>query len=63
MLHIGGGVGIGGVLVLILDIYCLYLILTGGGDIGMKLLWVIIVLFLPILGPILYLLLGRKNAI
>ena len=52
-----------GLLIFILDIYCLYLILTGGGDIGVKLLWVIIVLFLPLIGPILYLLIGRKAAL
>ena len=46
-------------LVLILDIYAIYLIVTGSGDTGMKLLWVIIVLLLPLIGPILYLLLGR----
>jgi hypothetical protein len=52
----------GGLLVLILDIYCLYLILNSRGDSGNKLLWVIIVLVLPILGPILYLLIGRGAA-
>ncbi|HEY8751133.1 MAG TPA: PLD nuclease N-terminal domain-containing protein [Tepidisphaeraceae bacterium] len=53
---------IGGVLLFILDIYVIYLILTGSGDTGMKLLWVIIVLVLPLVGPILYILLGRGNA-
>ena len=48
-----------GLLVLILDIYCIYLIVTGSGDTGMKLVWVILVLILPLLGPILYLVLGR----
>lgn len=52
---------IGGILLLVLDIYVIYLILTGSGDTGMKLLWVIIVLLLPLIGPILYLLLGRGN--
>jgi hypothetical protein len=51
--------GIVGTLILVLDIYCIYLILTGGGDPGMKLLWVIIVLLLPLLGPILYFVIGR----
>jgi hypothetical protein len=50
-----------GLLILVLDIYVIYLIVTGGGDVGMKLLWVIVVLLLPLLGPILYLLLGRKR--
>ena len=46
-------------LVLILEIYVIYLIVVGPGDPAMKLLWVIIVLLLPLIGPILYLLLGR----
>jgi hypothetical protein len=48
-----------GLLVLILDIYAIYLIVTGRGEIVIKLVWVIVVLLLPLLGPILYLLLGR----
>jgi len=50
---------LGGLLVLILDIYCIMLIVQGGGDPMMKLVWILIVLFLPLLGPILYLLIGR----
>jgi hypothetical protein len=57
-----GYYGIGSLLVLVLDIYCIYLILTSSGEIGMKLVWIIVVLFLPILGPILYLLLGRGGS-
>jgi hypothetical protein len=52
------GYGIVGLLILALDIYVIYMILTSGGDPGMKLLWVIIVLLLPLIGPILYFLLG-----
>jgi hypothetical protein len=48
-----------GLLVLILDIYAIYLILQGPGDTGMKLVWILIVLVLPPIGAILYLLLGR----
>ena len=51
-----------GLLILILDIYCIYLILTGSGDMGIKLVWVIVVLLLPLVGPILYLILGRGGA-
>ena len=50
---------IGSLLLLLLDIYVIYLILTSAGDTGKKLLWGIVVLFLPLLGPILYFLLGR----
>ena len=35
-----------GLLVLILDIYVIYLIATGSGDPGIKLLWIILVLLL-----------------
>jgi hypothetical protein len=51
-----------GLLILVLDIYCIYLIVTGSGDTGVKLLWIIVVLLLPLLGPILYFVLGRGNA-
>jgi hypothetical protein len=54
-----GTYSIGGLLVLALDIYCIYLIVTSPGDTGMKILWVIVILLLPLLGAILYLLLGR----
>jgi hypothetical protein len=52
-----------GLLILILDIYCIYLILTGSGSPGLKLLWVILVLVLPLIGPILYFVLGRQGAV
>ena len=51
-----------GLLILVLDIYCIYLIVTGSGDTGTKLVWVIVVLLLPLIGPILYFVLGRGNA-
>lgn len=50
-----------GLLVLILNIYVIYLIVTGSGDPAIKLLWIILVLILPPIGAILYLLLGRGN--
>ena len=48
-----------GLLILILDIYVIYQVIKGPGEAGIKAVWVIVVLFLPIVGPILYLLLGR----
>jgi hypothetical protein len=53
------GYGLVGALILALDIYVIYLILTGRGDLGIKLVWVIVVLLLPLIGPILYFVLGR----
>jgi hypothetical protein len=52
------GYGLIGTLILVLDVYVIYLVLTGPGDVGIKLLWVILVLLLPLLGPILFFLLG-----
>lgn len=53
--------GIGSLLLLILDIYAIYLIVTSSASTDKKLLWVIVVVLLPLLGPILYLLLGRDS--
>ncbi len=53
--------GIVGLLIFILDIYVIYRILTTRMDPGMKLLWVIVVLLLPLLGPILYFLIAEKR--
>jgi hypothetical protein len=55
------GGGILGVLWFIITIYALYLILTGPGDGTMKLVWVLVILFLPILGPILFFVIGRGS--
>jgi hypothetical protein len=51
--------GLAALLIFVLDIYVIYLIMTSSLDTGMKLVWVILVLLLPLLGPILYLVLGR----
>ena len=50
-------------LLLILDVYVIYLIVISGRDIGMKLVWIIVVLVLPLIGPILYLLSERSRHI
>jgi hypothetical protein len=52
------GYGIIGLLIVILDVYVILQIMGGLGDPGMKLLWIILVLLLPLIGPILYFLLG-----
>jgi hypothetical protein len=51
--------GIVGLLLFALDVYVIYLIIMGRNEPVIKLVWVIVVLILPLLGPILYLLLGR----
>jgi hypothetical protein len=51
--------GIVGLLILVLDIYVIYLIVTSSAEVGMKLIWTILVLLLPLLGPVLYFAIGR----
>ena len=53
--------GLGSLLILILDIYCIVRVLHGRGDPGMKLVWIIVIILLPLLGPILYLVIGAKS--
>jgi len=46
---------------LIIVIYVLYLVWTGPGEAIHKLLWTLLIVILPVLGIILWLLLGRKT--
>jgi len=48
-----------GLLLLILDIYVIYLVVVSSRDAIVKLIWILVVLLLPLVGPILYFLLGR----
>lgn len=47
-------------LVLIIDILVIIDILRSNKDTEKKILWIIAVVFLPILGPILYYVIGRR---
>lgn len=47
-------------LILVIDILVIIDILRSNKDTERKILWIIAVVFLPILGPILYFYLGRK---
>lgn len=53
--------GLFGLLVLIGDIWAILNILQSGAASEKKLLWILLVLFLPLLGLILWLLLGPRN--
>ncbi len=53
--------GIGGVILLALDIWALVAIFSSGASAGAKLLWAIIVIALPLLGLILWFLMGPKS--
>jgi hypothetical protein len=54
-------IGILGIVVLILDIIAIIDIVGGRGSAGHKLLWFLIVFFLPVLGMILYFLIGKNR--
>ena len=53
--------GIIGVIVLILDIIAIVSILGSGKDVGWKLIWTLLVLILPVIGMILYFLIGKGS--
>ncbi|MBC8106196.1 MAG: PLDc N-terminal domain-containing protein [Anaerolineae bacterium] len=55
-------VGVGGLLILILDIFCIMQVVQSSMDGMKKLIWILLILFLPLLGPILWLLIGRGGA-
>ncbi len=50
-----------GLLVLILDIIAIVSILGASKDVGWKLLWTLLVLLLPVIGMILYFVIGNKS--
>ena len=48
------------IIILIIDVVVILDIIRGNKDTEKKVLWIIAVIFLPILGPILYYLIGKK---
>lgn len=55
------GYGLFGLLVLIADIYAIYSVLTSGASTGSKLIWTLVILFLPVLGFIAWLIAGPRG--
>ncbi len=53
--------GILGLIVLVLDIIAIVDVLKSSMDTGKKALWIILVLLLPVIGMVLYFLIGRKT--
>jgi len=51
-----------GLIVLVLDILAIFSVLTGKGSMGHKVLWIVLILLLPVVGLILYFLIGRSPA-
>ncbi|HEY5646013.1 MAG TPA: PLDc N-terminal domain-containing protein [Pseudomonadales bacterium] len=53
--------GVGGLIILILDVYAIVKILGSSAGTGAKVVWTVAVLLLPLLGVILWFLFGPKN--
>ena len=53
--------GLWGLIVLVADIWALVNILQSGADSGTKVLWIVLVVFLPVLGFILWYFIGPKT--
>jgi len=54
--------GLLGLVVLVLDIIAILDVLKSGTDSGKKALWIILIILLPVIGLILYYLIGKKKA-
>ena len=48
-----------GAAILVLDIFAIYSVLMGNSTVMLKLLWILVILVLPIIGMLLYFLIGR----
>lgn len=53
--------GLLGLIILVLDIWAIVKTIDSGASTGAKVLWVLLILVLPVLGFILWLLLGPKG--
>jgi hypothetical protein len=54
--------GIGGLIVLIADVWAIVNIFQSRADTGSKVLWTVVVILLPVLGFILWFIFGPKTA-
>ncbi len=52
-----------GLIILIADIWAIINIVQSGATTGMKILWVILIIVLPVIGLIVWFLMGPKKAI
>ena len=53
--------GIGGLIVLIADVWAIVNVFQSGADTGRKVLWTVLIIVLPVLGFILWYFLGPKT--
>ena len=51
-----------GTVIFVLDIIAIFSLLAGRGSMGHKALWVVLILLLPLVGMVLYYLMGRSTA-
>jgi hypothetical protein len=54
--------GLGGLIILVLDVYAIVKVLGSGASTGSKVVWTVVILLLPLLGFILWLLFGPKGS-
>jgi hypothetical protein len=50
-----------GLIILVLDIIALVDVLKSSMETGMKALWIILIILLPVIGMVLYFLIGKKK--
>lgn len=53
--------GIVGIIILVLDIVAIVDVIQSAMETGKKALWIILILLLPIIGLVLYFLIGKKS--
>ena len=51
-----------GAVILLLDIFAIVSVLLGSSEVIRKLLWIAVILLLPVVGMVLYFLIGRSSA-
>lgn len=54
--------GLGGLILLVLDIWAIISVVGSGASTGRKVLWVLVILLLPLLGFIIWLIAGPRAA-
>jgi len=53
--------GLIGLIILVLDIWAIINVLKSGAEVGMKVLWVLLILLLPVLGLIIWAIAGPRG--
>jgi succinate dehydrogenase/fumarate reductase cytochrome b subunit len=53
--------GLIGLIILALDIWAILNVVKSGSDVGKKVLWVLLIVFLPVLGLIVWALIGPRG--